>query len=366
MLIIICIIAYLQISYCFINPKSIVKKPSLTINTHNWYVIGEKDSFTPNNAEKVVLRDNPIAIWKDTSNNYGAISDICSHRGASLSKGRIDKSVNCLVCPYHTFKFNTCGRLVQTPGKEFMRQSINFNKKTDVAHYKIMELNNWVYLNDAPIHDITSLLANPASDFWIEPEAHDSSFRCVQLTKDFEIDARTVTENSLDVLHISEVHDFGNKKRPLPFSEEINQIGEGHYRVNYEYESGEDSIPSKIFNIHKLSIENEYILPHYTVARVRFGPYTNTIVTSAMPMSKTKTRLFVKSYRNNWVYNIPIFNYFFDEVTRYYMEKTLNQDKAVVDTIYYDYRNGNFITKYDELVKKYREDYSTYVLKDNI
>ena len=344
----------------FSKPK--LHSKSLQINSHNWYVIGENDKFVSNKAEKIILKDTPIAVWKDNSNNYGAISDICSHRGASLSKGRIDPNVNCLVCPYHTFKFNQCGRLVQTPGKDFMRHSINFNKKTDVAHYKIINLNDWIYICDNPIYDITALLSNPASDFWIEPEAHNSSFRCVHLSKDFDIDARTVTENSLDVLHISEVHDFGNKKRPLPFSDKIEEVSQGHVRVSYEYESGEESIPSKVFNIDKLMIENEYILPHYTVARVCFGPFVNTIVTSAQPISKTKTRLFVKAYRNNWVYNIPFLNYIFDEITKYYMEKTLNQDKNVIDTIYYENRDGNFITKYDELVKRYREDYNTYVL----
>ena len=30
------------------------------------------------------------------------IHDVCPHRGASLSKGRIDRHLNCVVCPYHT------------------------------------------------------------------------------------------------------------------------------------------------------------------------------------------------------------------------------------------------------------------------
>ena len=361
MLLVYYLLIYLTLANGFVKkPASIQRKSSL--KNHNWYVIGENDKIIPNKAEKIMLKDNPIAVWKDNSNNYGAISDICSNRGASLSNGRIDPSVNCLVCPYHTFKFNQCGRLVQTPGKDFMRHSTNFNKKTDVAHYKIISLNDWIYICDTPIYDMTSLLSTPTSEFWIEPEAHDSSFRCVYLSKDFNIDARTVTENSLDVLHISEVHDFGNKKRPLPFSDKIEEVSEGHVRVSYEYESGEESIPNKIFKINRLMIENEYILPHYTVARVHFGPFVNTIVTSALPISKSKTRLFVKAYRNNWVYNIPFVNYIFDEITKYYMEKTLGQDKAVIDTIYYEHRDGNFITKYDELVKRYREDYHTYVL----
>ena len=56
----------------------------------NWYVIGESKDFNSNQPEKITLYGNSIAVWKDRHSNYAAISDICPHRGASISKGRID------------------------------------------------------------------------------------------------------------------------------------------------------------------------------------------------------------------------------------------------------------------------------------
>ena len=44
------------------------------------------------------------------------------------------------------------------------------------------------------------------------------------------------------------------------------------------------------------------------------------------------------------------------------MKKTLSEDKEVIETIYSEYKDGNFITKYDELTKMYREDYESYVI----
>ena len=190
--------------------------------------------------------------------------------------------------------------------------------------------------------------------------------KCVCLQKDFNIDARTVTENSLDILHISEVHSFGNKKRPLPITEKMEKIAEGHHKVTYEYESGEDSMAFKVFGIKKLIVENEYILPHYTVARVIFGDFVNTIITSALPIEENKTRLFVKAYRNNWVFNAPIIDDLFDKITSKMMEKTLCEDKNVIEKIYPKYRDGNFITKYDELTKLYRDDYHSFVQKQQL
>jgi len=250
--------------------------------------------------------------------------------------------------------------MVQTPGQESIRANEHFSLKTDVPYYEVKENNGWVYLRFEPRYEI--LPFETTNTLWIEPESYYSNHRNVQLQRIFNADARTVTENSLDILHISEVHNFGNKKQPLPISETIEEIRPGHRKITYEYTAGEDSIPRKIFGEKHLIVENEYILPHYTVARVKFGKFVNTIVTSALPIDKKKTKLFVKAYRDNWVFPFPPLDLPFDLLTKKLMIKTLNEDKRVIDSIYYDYRDGNFITKYDELTKLYREEYDIYVV----
>jgi phenylpropionate dioxygenase-like ring-hydroxylating dioxygenase large terminal subunit len=349
--------------YSFVFNNNIRARNNICSYAHKWYVIGDTDEYNNCKPKKVVINGSPITIWKDNNNQFMGIHDVCPHRGASLSKGRIDKHLNCVVCPYHTFKFNKKGRLVQTPGQTTIRPNQNFNHRTDVPYYDVINFNGWLYLYNEPKYEITQSKQDESS-IWVEPEAYDDTFKYVKLKKDFKIDARTVTENSLDILHISEVHSFGNKKRPLPLNDKLEKIGEGHYKATYEYMSGEDSLASKVFGIKRLVVENEYILPHYTVARVRFGDFVNTIVTSALPTSENTTTLHVKAYRNNWVYNSPMLDFFFDKMTKDMMKKTLNEDKSVIETIYYDYREGNFITKYDELTKLYREDYHNFVLKD--
>jgi hypothetical protein len=205
--------------------------------------------------------------------------------------------------------------------------------------------------------------ANPptSSDIWLEPEAMDPSFKCIYLEQTFNIDARTVTENSLDILHISEVHTFGNKENPLPISSHSERISEKHLKTTYTYETSKTALPYSVYGIKHLTIENEYILPHYTVARVHFGEFTNTIVTSALPISKNQTKLFIKAYRNNWVYGLPPIDFVFDQLYLYLMKKTILEDKNVIDHIYFQHRDGNYITKYDELIKMYRDDYSTFI-----
>lgn len=331
------------------------------LTNDKWYVIGKKSDFPIDIPKQIIINETPISIWRDKNNNFAGISDICPHRGVSLSKGRIDKHTNCIVCPYHTFKYNKKGRLTQTPGQKTLRSNTDFNLKTDVPYYKISNCNDWVYMYYEPLFEISPLNSPSSDSIWHEPEAYDPNFRYVMLEKDFNIDARTVSENSLDILHISEVHTFGNKKRPLPISDKIERINDGHVKATYKYETSKDALAYKIYGIEELIVENEYLLPHYTVARVKFGDFTNTIITSALPINDTNCKLFVKAYRNNWVFNFPILDLVFDKITENMMETTLNEDKSVIDNIYYQHRDGNFITKYDELVKMYRDDYKKFV-----
>ena len=78
-----------------------------------------------------------------------------------------------------------------------------------------------IYVNK-PLIDINDMQrwigdTSAQESIWMEPEAKDKNFRSVTLSKLFKQDARTVTENSLDILHISEVHSFGNKRRPVTY-----------------------------------------------------------------------------------------------------------------------------------------------------
>ena len=84
---------------------------------HHWYIIGHKNVFHPNISKKVTIHNSPISIWRDKNNNFAEISDVCHHRGVSLSKGRVDSHTNCIVCPHYNFRYDKKRRLMQTPGQ---------------------------------------------------------------------------------------------------------------------------------------------------------------------------------------------------------------------------------------------------------
>jgi hypothetical protein len=155
----------------------------------------------------------------------------------------------------------------------------------------------------------------------------------------------------------------------------VNDV-EHHYKIIYEYLAGENSIVNKIFNYGSIQVDNEYILPHSTVARVRFGPWSSTIITHALPISKFKTRLFVKAYRSYWTYDLTdsknqnilmpimhVINIIGDAITKDTMIKTLKEDKSIIDLLdksSYESMHGKFSIAFDAFSNHYKNQYKMF------
>lgn len=312
----------------------------------SWYVIGETNSFITNKPKKITIWNKDYVVWKNAT-HFFACDNICPHRGASLAKGKICN--NNIICPYHGYEFNSHGELKFVPGLKF-KENIKFN----INSFDIFEIDGWVYLNT-----FLNNHNNYSNNLYREPErslpGNEHIFRQVNLKQDFQCYPRILTENSLDVMHIAFVHTFGNKKEPAPFFEKTVKLDKWHYKTTYFYHSGENSIPNVLFNIDNITIENEFIMPHTTVARVIFNGMTSTIITSVLPISDDKCTIFVKTYRNF------INNYFGDLYTLYAMRTTINEDRNIVETIDPSCIDGKYNMKFDKLQHIYRKYYKKHV-----
>lgn len=348
-----------------------------TLYNINWYVIGESNTFIENKLYKITIWNHDYVIWKDTNNKYFALDNHCSHRGAPLSNGCLLKNNN-IMCNYHGYEFNNSGILCKVPGLNFTSSPCK-NQKS----YNIIEQDNWIYLNT-----LDNLYNNfTENNIFQEPESLDHNFRKTMLKLDFKAYARIISENSLDVMHIGFVHTFGNRENPSPLKEKPpylvkddtnNSKNLFHYRTEYLYQSGKDSIAKSIFKVENLVIQNEFILPHTTVARVIFKNYTSTIITNTLPINITHSKLFVKTYRNFWksdsnkLESVPehFFNEYFvnkvgDMITQNMMYNTVLQDKNIIENIKLEHIDGKFNLKFDKLQNVYRTFYKKFILDIN-
>jgi len=367
--------------------KEIIDYPKLNYNNLTeqdkydlqWYVIGETTQFLTNIPKKATIWNKNYVVWKDQYNKFHALDDVCPHKSASLSGGYV-KNDN-IVCPYHGYEFNCQGELKKVPGICFQPSEVY-----DLPKYDIVEKNGWVYLNTQKFEkghkasqnsnievdstkdgmntysDIIHKNQNDTSNIMVEnifeeeEVVHNDSV--VFLHMDFNCYSRILSENSLDVMHIGFVHTFGNTKNPAPI--EIHpprMVGPHHYKTSYMYEAGENSIARKVFNVKDLIIENEFVLPHTTVARIIFGSYVNTVVTFALPISENKSRLFVKTYRNFWQ------NPLGDIISEKLMFRTMMEDRSVVENIDPNCIEGKFNMRFDKLQNTYKRFYKKFIHK---
>jgi phenylpropionate dioxygenase-like ring-hydroxylating dioxygenase large terminal subunit len=339
-----------------------------------WYPIGFSKDFGMR-PKKVVIRDTNYVVWKDKKTYYG-IRDCCSHQGSSFLLGETCK--NIITCPYHGYKFDgSSGDLIQIPKLPHMDSNSH-----NIDCFKVVEKGDMVYFNTIPMNEENKNKIDENKIF-IEPEYFDREQRVVYLSEDFEHYAKFVSINSLDICHIGFVHTFGNKKNPNPIkNSNVIKMDDNdfHYKMIYEYIAGENSLVNKIYNFDNIIVENEYVLPHSTVARVKFGKMSSIIITHALPISKFKTKLFVKAYRSYWsTYHDKNTFYFFypfealintfgDKITYNTMYTTLKQDKSIVDYLdksSYESMHGKFSIVYDMFSNHYKCNYKKFYEKNN-
>jgi phenylpropionate dioxygenase-like ring-hydroxylating dioxygenase large terminal subunit len=327
-----------------------------------WFVVEESKNIRPNQLYKTMIREKEYVFWKDNNNQFTALDNYCNHRGADLSKGAINK--NYVVCPYHGAEFDRQGQLCKLPGISLNNET-NISKCFHQDHYPITEINGWVYLNTVSKHFLNISVSNHPM-IYIEPESKDKAFHCLFLKSEINAPSRIVCENLLDVIHISYVHTFGNKKNPLPLNDPIVFMKKGfpnHYAIHYFYKSGERSFIRRFLQIPDLQIENEFILPHTIISRVKFGESTKTIITFSLPKNKKQTILFMKVYRNfifsksSFLFS-SIYNYIMNIIVNHIVRETILEDVTILENINIEKVNGKYNLKYDKFPNMYRKLYN--------
>lgn len=168
-----------------------------------WYVILPSSQLSQEIAPIRLLGQSFIA-FRDSHGKARLLSDICVHRGGSLSAGvKVGDSVQC---PYHGWRFDGDGRCVQIPAQPTLR----IPEKARVDAYPTKERYGWIwaFLGDLPEAERPPL---PALD-WLD----DANVRVVSGHFDWEASWDRVIENGLDFAHAPFVHGstFGDPAHP--------------------------------------------------------------------------------------------------------------------------------------------------------
>lgn len=313
---------------------------------HYYQVFNNK----PYQKEKLIMiHDKPHVMYM-YNNSYYALDDICPHQGASLSKGWVNNRGN-IQCPYHAFEFNKEGQFcgIPDPNKKF--KSVP-TKKHYLEKYPTFHFDNDIYLCPEPTRNLTDTLLLPH----YPPEHFNKEFIKIQDSIIINQNDKVVTENVLDMLHISYIHSFGNKNFPLPFDVSFEQLSPTSGRSIFKYRPYELTISNQLGKSPVVIVENEFHLPTTTITRVIAGNVVKTVLTRSTPISENKSLFFYSVYRNFWYNeNFPIVRMIGDMVMKVLMKLTLKEDINILKHVYPEYRVGSLSTKYDVTILKYRE-----------
>ena len=292
-----------------------MKLPGLIL-TGLYYPIAKYDTLQlSSQPSQVWLDGKPLVLYKGPGGYPVVHSDVCPHLGASLAGGYLNKDKG-IVCPYHGFVFRE-GRFCGVLGTGCKRGG-----KRVLDMLPVYTDRFFVYT--APLGGNANLPFQP-------PEEYDPDFRAVHGYRDLDIRQAVVTENILDMLHISFVHRFGNPNAPLPRSIRFERLDDQSGRSTFQYMPRPGTLSSLVAGSRKVvvDVENEYHLPSTTITRVTIGGKdVKTVLTRAQALGPNRTRLYYVVYRNFWK------NALADLVIGEMMKMTLDEDVAILGSVH--------------------------------
>ncbi len=86
-------------------------EPAMYINF--WYPIARSTEVTSDKPLRVELLCLPFVTFRDSKGVAHVVSDTCVHRGGSLGMGLVKD--DCVVCPYHGWRFGGDGKCTLVP-----------------------------------------------------------------------------------------------------------------------------------------------------------------------------------------------------------------------------------------------------------
>ena len=166
--------------------------PNGTFLMNNWYVAAWDHELIDGKLLARTILEEPVLLYKGDSGRVVALDERCCHRGAKLSKGRLEG--DCVRCMYHGLKYDPTGRCVQIPGQD------NIPAKLGVRSYPVLERDHliWIWMGDAARADASLIV-----DF---PYLREPGWRGVPGYLHYNANYLLIVDNLSDFSHLAFVH----------------------------------------------------------------------------------------------------------------------------------------------------------------
>jgi phenylpropionate dioxygenase-like ring-hydroxylating dioxygenase large terminal subunit len=173
-----------------------------------WYLVADAREIA-NEPVGLTRLGRHIVVWRDERGEINVIEDRCPHRGARLSRGRVQGGR--ITCTYHGLQLNGEGVITATPPTP----DCPFVGDKAVRSYPCRELKGgvWVYFSENP--------DTQPPDMVLPEEFSSDEWSSFLFTQEWNCNYQVVLDNRLDPMHGSYLHAdsytlaFGNKQDRL-------------------------------------------------------------------------------------------------------------------------------------------------------
>jgi phenylpropionate dioxygenase-like ring-hydroxylating dioxygenase large terminal subunit len=251
-----------------------------------WYPVAFSHEVTDKPYETMLL-DERLVVYRIIDGSVVAARDICYHRGAPLSMGRVDGDE--IVCGYHGLRYDREGRCTRIPA----HPGGAISPRLRLTVFPVLERYGlvWVKLVDGEPVPFPELME------WDDPDY----VRVLPDSIVINAAAGRQIEGFLDVSHFAFIHaeSFGETHNPVVPDYPVTKTPHGFVAdyvssvSNYSHNDKHRNPPGFLW--HR---RFELFVPFAAKLTVFFPEGQLHILNAASPMSARKTRLFVPICRN--------------------------------------------------------------------
>ncbi len=261
------------------------------MNPHYWYPAEYDEHVKPGSSVEVKFWGESILVYRGVDGVLHAMANRCAHRQVKLSLGEVQ---GCnVVCPYHGWSYDGCGRLVDIPHERFGRPlpKIQLRSYPVRVRYGLI----WIFPGDPARADITPMPEIPELE---GPER----WACVPIDFTWRAHHSMIIDNVSDF-----THEFLHR-RYKPFADaKLTRYETQDDRVFVEYDTKVAGGP-----LYKLFLDRERVnTNHMTLCYEYPYQWSNTDDwirhwCFVLPIDQRTTRAFFLFYYYHKVVKLPL------------------------------------------------------------
>ena len=257
---------------------------SVEMGAGAWLPIASKSTLPTTLPMALQVAGERLVVWRNAAADIWSVQkDVCPHRLAPLSQGRVDPLTQCIECPYHGQQFSADGTCTRIPQLEDGGKIPRSNDATTLRTHSTGDL-LWAFV---------PLPAGQASHFDTLPEhVLPELLNCTSFTsRELPYSVDFLIENFLDPSHIPFAHHSLQATRadgaPIPMQQLTSIDNATHVELGYQdviRGRARDGVVS-------------FIAPCYYHFRVKSpvnnGNWSIGLIVLAAPVAPGKCRIFL-------------------------------------------------------------------------